>query len=235
MKILGIIPARVGSKGVPNKNIKHLDGKPLMAYTSEVALKSKFLDKVIVSTNDNKIAEVSRSLGLEVPFMRPDNLAEDASPTLPVVKHALSFYKELGEEFDAVCILQVTSPTRTLNFLDQCLEKFISNEPDSLISVLEIPHHFNPHWVFKENEAGNLSISTGEKKIIARRQELPNAFYRDGSVYITKSEVLLEENSLYGDKIAYLVNPLKDNINIDTMEDWINAEKYLKKNDNINS
>ena len=195
MKILGIIPARGGSKGVPNKNVKYLNGKPLIAYTAEVALKSKLLSKVIVSTDDEKIAEVSRALGLDVPFMRPPNLAEDASPTLPVVKHALEFFKNKGESFDAVCLLQVTSPMRTLDLLEQCLLKFISNKHDSLISVIKVEDHFNPHWMFKENNEGGLFVATGEKKIIPRRQELPNAFYRDGSVYITKSNVIVNEGS----------------------------------------
>lgn len=228
MKILAIIPARGGSKGVPNKNIKHLNGKPLMSYTSEIALKSKFLNKVIVSTDDYEIAEVAKSLGLDVPFIRPNNLAADTSPTLPVIQHALNHFKELGEEFDAVCLLQVTSPSRTLDFLNNCIAKFILKEPDSLISVLEIPHQFNPHWVFEENEIGNLSISTGEKKIIVRRQELPKAYYRDGSVYITKSKIILEENSLFGSKISYLINPVEHNVNIDTLNDWLKAEKYFK-------
>ncbi|QNM85771.1 acylneuraminate cytidylyltransferase family protein [Polaribacter pectinis] len=230
-KILGIIPARGGSKGVPNKNIKKLNGKPLIQYTSEIALKSKYLNRVIVSTDDANIAEISKLVGVEVPFMRPDNLAQDTSPTLPVIKHALNFYKNLGIEFDAVCLLQVTSPIRTLDFLNNCLGKFIESDLDSLISVLDVPHHLNPHWTFKENVHGNLSISTGEKNIISRRQDLPNAYYRDGSVYLTKTEVILNQNSLYGDKIGYFVNPTKDNVNIDTLEDWQNAEIIFRQKD----
>lgn len=231
MKILGIIPARGGSKGVPNKNVKYLNGKPLIAYTAEVALKSKLLSKVIVSTDDEKIAEVSRALGLDVPFMRPPNLAEDASPTLPVVKHALEFFKNKGESFDAVCLLQVTSPMRTLDLLEQCLLKFISNKHDSLISVIKVEDHFNPHWMFKENNEGGLFVATGEKKIIPRRQELPNAFYRDGSVYITKSNVIVNEGSLYGDSVGFVVNEAKINVNIDTLEDWKSAEIIFKIKD----
>ena len=103
MRILGIIPARGGSKGIKNKNIKNLNGKPLISYTSEIVLKSTFLDKVIVSTDDPNIAEISQKLGLEVPFIRPNNLAEDNSSTLSVIQHALNFFKKDGIEFDAVC------------------------------------------------------------------------------------------------------------------------------------
>jgi CMP-N,N'-diacetyllegionaminic acid synthase len=230
LKILGIIPARGGSKGIQNKNIKKLNGKPLISYTSEIALKSNLLSKVIVSTDHTDIANISKSLGLEVPFIRPDNLAYDNSSTLSVVQHALNFYIKKGIEFDAVCLLQVTSPIRTIDFLENCLKTFTLKDTDSLISVLKVPHHFNPHWVFEENVSGNLSISTGEKKIITRRQDLPETFIRDGSVYIIKTSVILNDNSLYGNTINYIINPIDQHINIDTLDDWLNAEKYLQKN-----
>jgi len=124
MKILGLIPARGGSKGVPRKNIKLLGGKPLLQYTSEVALQSKYLSKVIVSTDDNEIKDVAQNLGLEVPFIRPKNLSEDSSTSLSVIQHALQFYKDNGDAFDAVCLLQVTSPFRNAEFLDKAIKKF---------------------------------------------------------------------------------------------------------------
>ena len=114
MKILGIIPARGGSKGVPGKNIKLLGGKPLLQYTSDIALKSNLLDKLVVSSDDDAIIEVAERLGVSAPFKRPSDLATDKSPTLPVIKHALSYFKNIGEEFDAVCLLQITSPLRTI-------------------------------------------------------------------------------------------------------------------------
>ena len=228
MKILGLIPARGGSKGVPGKNIKLLGGKPLLEYTSEIALASKFLSKVVLSSDDDKIIDIAKGLGVEVPFKRPSNLAEDASPTLPVIKHVLQFYKDKGEHFDAVCLLQVTSPFRTLGFLDEAIEKFIAKGTDSLVSVQEVPHEYNPHWTFKTNEEGNLKIATGEEKIIPRRQELPLAYHRDGSVYITKTNVIEEQNSLFGDSIAFLVTPKENYVNIDTLKDWKKAENMVK-------
>src|SRR6185437_13209048 len=110
MRILGIIPARGGSKGVPRKNIKLLAGKPLLAYTAEAALKVPSLSSVILSTDDPEIAETGKQLGLSVPFLRPSELAGDTTPTLPVVQHALNFLKTSGEEYDAVCLLQATNP-----------------------------------------------------------------------------------------------------------------------------
>jgi CMP-N,N'-diacetyllegionaminic acid synthase len=229
MRILGLIPARGGSKGVPGKNVKLLSNKPLIQYTTEVALKSKFLEKVIVSSDDDEIIFLSKELGVEVPFKRPSNLANDSSPTLPVILDALKYFESKGEFFDAVCLLQVTSPFRTIAFLDNALKKFISSNSDSLISVQEVPHEYNPHWTFELNESNYLNISTGEEKIIPRRQELPKAFHRDGSIYITKVSVLKEKNSLFGSKISHIVSPKELYVNIDTIEDWNKAEEIVKK------
>ena len=125
MKILGIIPARGCSKGVPRKNIKLLGKKPLLQYTSEIALSSDLIDTLVLSSDDDEIIEVAKSLGVEVPFKRPLNLATDAAPTLPVIQHALEYYKNIGKEFDAVCLLQTTSPFRTVEFLNKAIKKFI--------------------------------------------------------------------------------------------------------------
>jgi len=226
MKILGLIPARGGSKGVPRKNIKPLAGKPLLAYTAEQALASKLLDRVILSTNDEEIAEVGRKCGLEVPFMRPDELAQDNSGSLGVVKHALAFFERQGEFFDAVCLLQVTSPYRPDGAIDEVIELFKKKRPDSLVSVQRVPDEFNPHWIFEIGENGYLHIATGEKKIIPRRQELPPAYHRDGAIYITSAECIKTKESLIGEKIvAYPIeSPVL--INIDTMEDWERAEAF---------
>ena len=229
MKILAIIPVRGGSKGIPGKNIKLLGGTPLLAYTSELALQSKYLTEVIVSTEDEPIGEVAKSLGAQVPFMRPMALAQDDTPTIDVLIHALEWYKNQTIFFDAVCLLQVTSPIRTLEFLDKAIEKFIISGCDSLVSVLKVPHEYNPHWTFEVNAEGNLKIATGEAEIIPRRQELPTAYHRDGSIYITKTDVLLKEHSLYGKSTAFIESDPDFYVNIDTMEDWEKAEEMIQK------
>ncbi|PIE49105.1 MAG: acylneuraminate cytidylyltransferase [Flavobacteriales bacterium] len=229
MRVLGLIPARGGSKGIPRKNIKLLNGKPLLQYTTEVALQSKLLSKVIISSDDDEIIRIGKKMGVEVPFKRPNLLANDNSPTLPVIQHALHFFKDkYNEEFDAVCLLQVTTPFRSVEFLDNAIQKFIKSNTDSLISVQKVPHTYNPHWVFVENHLNNLMIATGDKEIIARRQELPEAFHRDGSIYITKTKVLLDNNSLYGDSISYIESPKELYVNIDTEKDWEKAESIVK-------
>lgn len=229
MKILGIIPARGGSKGIPNKNIKILGEKPLLAYTIEAAKKSKLLTKTILSSDDEAIINIAKKYDLEVPFVRPANLATDESPTILTVIHALNFYKEQGIVFDAVCLLQVTNPFRLDEFIDAAIQKFINSKTDSLVSVLEVPHEFNPHWVFEKNNEGYLKISTGDSSIITRRQDLPKSFYRDGAIYITKSQVILEQHSIYGKSISYIESDKNRHVNIDTMEDWKKAEELIIK------
>lgn len=226
MRILGIITARGGSKGVPGKNIKMLGELPLLGYTALAAKKAKKLAKVIISTDCLEIKKVAESFGIEAPFLRPDHLATDTAASIDVVMHALQFLEEKGEFYDAICLLQPTSPFRKYGFIDEAIQKFISNDSDALVSVLPVPHEFNPHWVFEPNTGGMLKIATGESEIIKRRQDLPKAFFRDGSIYITKTSVI-KEASFYGAKLSYIENHPDFYVNIDTLEDWEKAENIL--------
>ena len=228
MKVLAIIPARGGSKGVPGKNIKLLGGKPLLQYTFDSAKQSTLLSKIILSSEDDSIIAMAQELGLEVPFVRPAALATDQATSISVVQHAVQYLEEQGTFFDAVCLLQPTSPFREKDFVDRAIQKFIDTEVDTLLSVLPVPHEYNPHWVFEENEAGYLKIATGENEIIGRRQELPKAYHRDGSLYITKTETLKKE-SFFGKKISYIESNKEFYVNIDTFKDWEMAEKLLEK------
>ncbi len=229
MKILGLIPVRGGSKGVPGKNIKILGTKPLIQYTLDAAQESKLISRCIVSTDSQEIADCVNHIGGHVPFLRPDSLALDNSPTLPVIQHALHFYMEQGETYDAVCLLQATSPFRTPGFIDEAITRFIAMECDALISVLPVPTEFNPHWTFETARNGFLRIATGEEKIISRRQDLPPAFFRDGSVYVTKTDVLLKGNSLFGKNLGYIQSEPAWHVNIDTLDDWKEAERIVEK------
>ena len=228
MKILGLIPARGGSKGVPKKNIKLLGKKPLIEYTLDDAKNSKLITKIVVSTDDEEIAIAAEISGFQPPFLRPTELAQDTSTSLEVVQHAIAFFESQNIFFDAVCLLQPTSPFREKGIIDKAIEKFISSNADSLVSVLPIPHEHNPHWAFEENELGLLKIATGEDKIIPRRQELPKSFHRDGSIYITKTAVI-KNGSLYGNSIAYIESNPDFHVNIDTLKDWEKAEHLLTK------
>ncbi len=222
MKVLGLIPARGGSKGVPRKNVRLLGGKPLLALTAETALQSRKLTRVVLSTEDREIAAIGRGLGLEVPFLRPAELALDTTPTLPVIQHVLH---GLDEEFEAVCLLQPTNPLRRLADIENCIDLLENTNADAVVSVLPVPDKFNPHWVFRRESSGQMFLVTGETQPITRRQDLPTVFYRDGSIYVTKTKVLLEQNSLYGNDVrGYPMNPAHS-INIDTEEDWQELER----------
>lgn len=227
MRVLGLIPARGGSKGVPRKNIKMLAGKPLLAYTAEAALAAKLLNRVILSTDDQEIAETGKRLGLEVPFTRPAELAEDKSPTLPVIQHALKFVEDRGDRFDAVCLLQPTNPLRRARDVDECIKLLEQSEADAVVSVLPVPAEHNPHWVYFRDTDGSLRLSTGEASPIPRRQDLPPAFHREGSIYVTRRGVVMNENSLYGARIiGYEIDPARS-VNIDTADDWQRAERLI--------
>jgi CMP-N,N'-diacetyllegionaminic acid synthase len=230
MRILGLIPARGGSKGVPRKNIKLLAGKPLLAYTAEAALAAKRLARVILSTDDDEIAEVGKEFGVEVPFLRPAELAEDKTPTLPVVQHALSFLERQGDRFDAVCLLQPTNPLRRAGDIDACIELMEQHTADCVISVLPVPAEYNPHWVYFPSGDGILRLSTGETTPIPRRQELPPAFHREGSIYITRRDVVMNQHSLFGERVVgYEIDPALT-VNIDTPDDWATAERLIVAN-----
>ncbi len=228
LRVLGIIPARGGSKGVPRKNLRNLAGKPLLEYTAEAALASTRLSRIILTTEDLEIAEAGRQCGIEVPFLRPESLARDDTPMLPVIRHAVKTLEDSGDRFDAICLLQPTNPLRRPEDLDNCIRLLDEQEADSVVSMLPVPVEFNPHWVWFSDSNGYLKIATGEEMPIPRRQDLPAAWHREGSVYVTRRDILIERNTFYGTKmIGYMMDPEKT-VNIDTMEDWVRAEKLIE-------
>ena len=227
MRILGLITARGGSKGISGKNIKILGSIPLINYTITSAKESELLSKIVLSSDDEEIIKIARQQEVEVPFRRPAELAEDNTPSLKVIQHALNFYKTKNENFDAICLLQPTTPFRRNGLIDEAIKKFISGKYDSVISVREIPANYNPHWAFEEGD-GRLRIATGETSPIPRRQELPKAYHRDGAIYITSTRQIMDENSLLGKNIGFIDTTADDYVNIDTMSDWEKAENILK-------
>lgn len=228
MKILAIIPARGGSKGVPRKNIKLLKGKPLIQYTLDIAKQSCLFSEIIISTEDLEVAQIASKLGYPVPFMRPTEFAKDESPTIDVVHHCLVEYKKMNKHFDAVCILQPTNPLRSVLTIEKCVNEFSKKNVDTLISVREVPHRYNPYWTYIETECGEyLRAFKGDLEPVKRRQDLPRAFYRDGSVYLIKTEVIFSKNSLYGEKLSFVISESDEDVNIDTPNDWDMAEALL--------
>lgn len=228
MRVLGLIPARGGSKGIHRKNVRLLGGKPLLQYTAEVAIAAKRLDRLILSTDDESCARVGETCGLEIPFRRPPELAQHDTPMLPVVQHALDALETAGDRFDAVCLLQPTHPFRLPEDIDGCIALLDESGCDSVVTILPVPAAYSPHWSYYREEGGQLKLCTGERNPIARRQDLPPTFHREGSVYVTRRDVLVEGNSLYGDRMmGYLVDDSHTRIDLDDLEDWAMAERLV--------
>ncbi len=227
MRLLGLIPARGGSKGIKRKNVKLLCGQPLIKYTVDVVLQCSYLTEVMVSTEDPEIARIASDCGASVPSLRPRKLATDESPTIDTVHYTLRQYEESGVLFDAVVLLQPTTPMREVNDLLTSIRKFIAGDHDSLISVIKVPEVFNPNWIFEQNN-GELKLVIPQKEIIARRQDLPTYYIRSGDIYITKTDIILDRYSLYGDSIGFYEMPQDRHVNIDTDADWQRAVELLK-------
>ncbi|MCI0627124.1 MAG: acylneuraminate cytidylyltransferase family protein [Acidobacteria bacterium] len=227
-RVLGVIPARGGSKGVLRKNVRLLAGKPLLQYTAEAALRCKHLSRVVLTTDDPEIAEVGRRCGLEVPFLRPAELARDDAPTLPVLQHAVRQLEQEGDRFEMICLLQPTNPLRGPDMIAACLDLLESSGADSVVTVLPVPPEYNPHWVYFRNPEGFLHPSTGELVPIPRRQLLPPAFHREGSVYAMRRDILMVRNSLFGDHIVGFEMQSSHSVNIDTEADFERAEAMLR-------
>jgi len=225
LKTLTVIPARGGSKGIPRKNIRLLNGKPLIAYSIEAAFKSRRANRVIVSTEDQEIAEISKRYGAEV-IDRPKELARDDSPTIDAVLHALGLLEEGGYMPDVVVLLQPTSPLRNAEDIDNAIELFLSRECDSVVSVCEFKH--SPYWSFKI-ENGYLKPIFGENYIKMRRQDLPKAYIPNGAIYVSTPETLRKYKSFYCPKTVPYIMPLERSIDIDNEIDFILAELIMKK------
>jgi len=227
MRVLGVIPARGGSKGIPRKNIKLLAGKPLLQYTAETALAAKRLTRVILSTEDTEIAEVGRQCGLEVPFMRPPELAGDDTPSLAVLDHALREMERRGAYFDAVFTLQPTNPFRRTTDIDGAIEMLERTGADSVISFVKVGERHPARMKLIDAEGRVADPPFAETIEGQRRQDLPKLYLREGSVYVTRREMLLNQHSIKGrDCRAWLV-PEDRACNLDTLFDWFIAEQML--------
>lgn len=230
VKVLGVVTARGGSKSIPHKNIKPFCGKPLIAWTIEAGLRSGVVDRLIVSTDDEEIASVAREYGAEVPFMRPAELAQDTTPSLPVLQHAVAALRDSeGYYPDYVLLLEPTSPARQAFHLKEAVEIAERAHADSVVALGEVPGHFNYHWqVELRDEEAMLVDGTPWPEVIPRRQELPKTYFRNGAFYLFKPDLLFAAvPSLYGEKVCgYLVDP-KYSVDIDTPEDWVAAEKIF--------
>ena len=229
-KILGLIPARGGSKGLPGKNIKPLLGIPLIAWTVKQALRSKYLDRVIVSTDSMEIARAAKKYGAEIPFMRPKELAADKSNIIDTVLHALSYFEKSGINFDYLALLETTSPLRKDNDIDKAIKKLIDcgGKAESLVSVGKIALE---HPEYAKIITGNNRVkpyACNGRRPTALRQKLPDAYFPYGVIYLSKVSAIKKYNAVYPGRIWPYVIERWQNYEINDILDFLCIEAILK-------
>jgi CMP-N-acetylneuraminic acid synthetase len=222
-RVLALIPARGGSKGIKDKNIYPLCGKPLISYSIESAKNSKYIDVVVVSTDSIKIAEVAKEYGASVPFFRPARLASDTAKSIDAIIHAIKWLEKHGEKFDIFVLLQPTSPLRTSEDIDGALEKFIENGEKSLVAVSLVSD--NPILMRIINADGTMEKLLDLQSTV-RRQDMKSYYRVNGSIYINKISEINADTSLNDNEIPFVVKP-ENSVDIDEKKDLVLAEWYL--------
>jgi len=232
--MLGLITARGKSKGIPRKNLHPICGKPLLQYTCEAATRSK-LDRTIITTDDPEIAECARKLGVDAPFLRPDELSHDDSPSIDAARHCVEWLN-INEDWqpDAVVLLQPTSPLRTHEHIDQAIALFENSGADSLLSVSQVPHNFSPYNVMELHDGWLTSFYKDDVNFDKhRRQDSPVFWGSNGPAILITETTCLVKNGFYGDRLAAYRMNANDSIDIDTIDDLLLAERIL--NDRANA
>ena len=225
MKILGLIPARSGSKGLRQKNVKNLLGKPLIKYSIDAAKKSKKINRIIVSTDDHSISQISKKYGAESPFLRPISISKDTTPIGNVISHSLAFLNNQNYIPDVIVLLQPTSPLRTSILIDQGINKLLNSKADSVISVSKIKQH--PFGSFSIHNK-YLKFFKSNSKIFFQRQKYPPLYFPTGALYVFWNKTFNTYKSIYGKKILPIITPEEESIDIDTNFDFFTCEMIMK-------
>ncbi|MGH9970705.1 MAG: cytidylyltransferase domain-containing protein [Pyrinomonadaceae bacterium] len=235
--VLGLIPARGGSKSIPKKNIALLAGRPLLAYTCEAALASKRVTRVVLSTDDGDIANVGKNCGVEVPFLRPKDLSQDDTPSIAVVEHCLRWLAENNAfEPDIVVLLQPTSPLRRAHHIDEALAHLEAVEAETVVSVINVPHRFSPYSIMKLDKGWLHDFWEQPVPFDRyRRQEVPRLYARNGpAILAARAEVIREYKSFYGSRVtAYLMGDM-ESIDIDDPFDLELAAWLIERQTELN-
>ncbi len=227
-RILGIIPARGGSKGIPGKNIIDLAGRPLISYTIKTAIESNVFHRIICSTDDEKIAKIAEQYGAEVPFIRPKKLSRDDTPMKAVLRHAVLFVeKQEDKKIDYVFCLQPTNPFRSVEDITRAVAEIPKRNTDSVIGVIRVE---SDHPILMKKIVNGLLVPfmIPEKEGTPRQKYKPHAYKRSGSVYLTKRDVLIGQDSIWGKRIRPLIVSKESAINIDDQIDLETARAFIK-------
>lgn len=226
-KILAIIPARGGSKGLPNKNIKPLCGKPLIGWSIEQAGGSAYIDEIFVSTDSAEIASVAESFGIEVPFLRPAELATDTSPSSGFVLHTIDYYRSQGEEFDYILLLEPTSPLRDVADINTAIEQLLNHKSAKSIVGVSKVEATHPAFLVNLSKEGLLEPYLGEMKAL-RRQELNDLYFFEGSLYLSEIDYYIKTESFYHNLTLPYVVPKYKSYEVDDIVDFYIIEKLLE-------
>tara|TARA_B110000008_G_scaffold279997_1_gene330497 strand:- start:11001 stop:11702 length:702 start_codon:yes stop_codon:yes gene_type:complete len=227
-RLVAIIPARGGSKRLPRKNILDLAGKPLIAWTIEAGLKSKYVDRVIVSTDDEEIAEISKKYGADVPFIRPKELASDTSSIINAVRHAIQLLRENGDDFEYILLLQPTSPLRTEEHINQAIQLLIEKKADGVLSIVKVDHPVE--WTNTLPEDCSMDGFFSDEMKGLNSQEFPTRYMLNGAIYISKiekkltSDFMVLRSNCYG----YIMNKF-DSVDVDTYYEYKLSEFLIKR------
>lgn len=227
LRVLGLVAARGGSKGLPGKNIKPLLGRPLIAWTIGAALAAPSLDAVVVSTDDADIAAAAQSAGARVPFMRPPELAGDTASSVDVVLHAIDTLAQAGERFDLVVLLEPTSPLREADDIERSLALLVSERVEAVVSVCRA-EAVHPAFMYRRDERGRLQPFLERQPTGLRRQEIEALYFLEGTVYVSRIEALRSRRSFYHEQTASYEVPKWKSLEIDDMDDFLMVEALLK-------
>ena len=228
LRILGLVPARGGSKGVPGKNVRPLAGHTLLEYAARVARESGVLDRIILSTDSSQVAEAGRRAGLEVPFVRPAALAADDTPMVPVIEHALAELSRQPWSPEIIVLLQPTSPLRRPDHIREAVSMLRETVADSVVTVVEVPRHLSPDYVMRI-DGGRLKPFLPDGAGVTRRQDARAAYSRDGTVYAFRRSTIERTGGIYGEDCRPLLIAARDSLSIDSPADWDEAERLLAR------
>ena len=224
--VLALVPARGGSKGIRDKNIRPLAGMTLLEYAARAAAESQVVSRTVLSTDSERIAAEGRRVGLEVPFLRPSHLAADDTPMLPVVEHAVDYLEQHGWSPEIIVLLQPTSPLRRPDHIRDAVRQLGESGADSVVTVVELPRHLSPDYVMRI-EGGELVPFLPHGGDVTRRQDARPAYVRDGTVYAFWRRTLRDTRTIYGNRCRPFVLPLRESLTIDTPDDWNEAERRM--------
>ncbi len=225
---LAIIPARSGSKGLPGKNIKELCGKPLIAWSIEVGLKSKYIDKVMVTTDSQEIANIAKKYGANVPFLRPSNLSSDTSATFSTLEHVINHYKnKLNQEFDYVILLEPTSPLREVEDIDNAIVCLLDSTADSIVGIAKTEDQ-NPAFLIEKDSKNFIQGYEDKGMTVLRRQDIKDVYFFEGTIYVSKTKTLLNKETFYHENTIGFEVPKYKSLEIDDIDDFVMVEAVMK-------